>query len=120
MATRTVEALRQERDELREQVDRADRENNFRLNNGTISLGDHSRIFSQNQSCRNTISELSVELFRTRLVNLEVSGTQLNAATKKLKEAIDDLDNVRNFLSVAADVITEATKVIIVLTAAVL
>jgi hypothetical protein len=36
MATRTIDELRKERDELRDQIERADRENNLMLQNGTI------------------------------------------------------------------------------------
>lgn len=118
MATRTVEELRQERDELRAQVDRADRENNRLLEDGTISLGDHSRIFTQIQSIRNIISELSIELFRAKLSSLSIPGAQLGATTKKLETAVDNLNNVREFLSAAAEVITVATKIINVLAAA--
>lgn len=118
MATRTVEELRQERDELRDQAARTDRENNRGLENGTISLGDHSRIFTQIQSCRNIISELSIELFRAKLTSLEIPGKQLGAATKKLEIAVDNLKNVQEFLSAAAEVITVATKIINLLAAA--
>jgi hypothetical protein len=112
MATRTIEELRKERDELREQIDRADRENNLKLQNGTISLGDHSRIFTINQSCRNTINELSIELFRAKIASLDIPGAQIGSSTKKLKAAIDNLDNVGEFLSAVAETITVVTKVI--------
>jgi DNA repair exonuclease SbcCD ATPase subunit len=118
MATRTIEELRKERDELREQIDRADRENNLKLQNGTINLGDHSRIFTQIQSCRNTISELSIELFRAKITSLDIPGAQIGSSTKKLKTAIDNLDSVREFLSAAAEIISVVTKVINALAAA--
>jgi DNA repair exonuclease SbcCD ATPase subunit len=118
MATRTIEELRKQRDELREQIDRADRENNLKLQNDTINLGDHSRIFTQIQSCRNTISELSIELFRAKITSLDIPGAQIGSSTKKLKSAIDNLENVREFLSAAAEIISVVTKVTNALAAA--
>lgn len=118
MATRTIDELRKERDELREQIERADRENNLMLQNGTINLGDHSSIFTQIQSCRNTISELSIELFRAKITSLDIPGAQIGSSTKKLQTTIDNLDNVREFLSSAAQTILVVTKVINTLAAA--
>jgi hypothetical protein len=111
-----IDQLKLERDRLREHVAKLDQENNQSLDEGKITLGEHSRIFNQIHMLRNALAELNIELFRTTVASITLPddspGARIKASIDKLEAAINEIQNLQKLLDTVAEVINAVNNII--------
>ncbi|MGB5772078.1 MAG: hypothetical protein WBM32_19760 [Crocosphaera sp.] len=121
----TIDELFLEAEQLRTEIQRLDDLNNAVLkkllednnpNNDRVALDNHSRIFNQIQMIRTVRNDFEIDLVRAKVKEITIPddspGTQIKNTTKKLMDAVNEINNVKKVLNTIANVINTINSII--------
>ncbi len=116
MTTYTRDELKSERDKLQDSIAKLEKEKVKALEQKRITVQQFREINGEQLALENELNLLNIKLITKEIDSITVGddspAAKLKASTDNLIEAIDKLDDVRNFLRAAADLIDSVNGII--------